>query len=152
MGRIMSRHLEELATPRISELGWGGALLCWRKPDWWRQQVKMAGHASGWRRPCRWLVNRKASSDLPKKIETGKRRTKRRRKKKLGESQREAGVFLVLSRGAEVGVLQLTENQAILLQGRHSGLIISHLRFFTFTVMFYSFLMFGMLIFYCLRR
>ena len=44
------------------------------------------------------------------------------RKTKTGET----GVFRVLSRRVEVGVLQLTENQAILLQGRHSGLIISH--------------------------
>ena len=79
------------------------------------------------------------------------RNREKRKEKKRGKSQGEAGVFLVLSREAEVGVLQLTENQAILLQGRHSGLIISHLRFFTFTVMFYSFLMFGMLIFYCLK-
>ena len=42
--------------------------------------------------------NSKASSDLPKKIETEKG-------EKEGKNQREAGVFLVLSRGAKVGVL-----------------------------------------------
>ena len=66
-------------------------------------------------------MNREASSDLPKEGKKGENE-----EKKGGKSQGEAGVFLALSRGAEVGVLQLTENQAILLQGRHSGLIISH--------------------------
>ncbi|RVW82224.1 Protein DJ-1-like B [Vitis vinifera] len=48
MGRIMSRHLEELATPRISELGaWGGgAFSAGGSQIVVRQQVKMAGHAS----------------------------------------------------------------------------------------------------------
>ena len=144
MGRIISRHLEELATPRISE--WGAPFLL--------EEARLVEGASQDGQPCWWSEdamlaerrNSKASSDLPKKIGTEKGEKKERPEGGRGF------FFRVFSKGAEVGVLQLIENQAVLLQGRHSGLIISHLRFFTFTVIFYSFLMFGMLIFYCLRR
>ena len=81
MGRIISRHLEELATPRISE--WGAPFLL--------EEARLVEGASQDGRPCWWLEdamlaerrNSKASSDLPKKIETEKGKKERRKKNGL---------------------------------------------------------------------
>ena len=77
----------------------------------------MEGHAADAR-------NSRASSGLPKKIGTGEQVVTEKEKER-GILEKKSG----LERGNRGEVLQFT---GILLQGIHSGLIIPHLRFFTF--------------------